>query len=293
LTVPPPYAGGWARDINDNNVVVGSVDGRAARWLSLTDVTVLPNLTGTSSCTAHLVNEHGTTLGHCNDRVVVWTTDDEVIDVGLGRPAGINNRGDVVWNHMGHVFLRANHGEPMDLGTFGGASATAAGLNNRGMIAGSRERLGGGRPEFFVWTKAKGVSLIPTPEGVYVTDVTAINDPGHVVGRHSRYTAGPPPSGCTGVWFWSPADGFREVSCFLSDHSMPDVNNDDIVAASVMDFDEQSPGVLWHSDGTRIAEYTLGSISWVRAVNGLGVAVGSVEYRLGPSPTWQSRPRVF
>jgi hypothetical protein len=136
------------------------------------------------------------------------------------------------------------------------------------------------------------VSLIPIPDGVYVNDITAINDPGHVVGRHSRRTTDPNLPYCTGVWFWSPADGFRDVSCLVHDHSIPDVNNDDVVAATVLEFDEQSPGVLWRPDGTRIAEYTLGSISFVRALNGLGTAVGSVEFRVGPG-AYQSRPRVF
>jgi hypothetical protein len=303
LVLPPGYWAGSAADINDNDVVVGyardSTAFRAARWLSLSDITLLPNLPGTLGCQATHVNEHGMTLGFCyagggQQRVVLWTTKGAVMDLGRGEPAGINNRGDVVWTDVGvspqyHVFLRDKSGGVEEI--FGGPFAKAWGINNRGMVSGSR-MLPGGSYETFTWSRAKGLEVIAFPLG-WLASGGVLNDAGHLAGVHQRRTAGPTSPLCVGVWFWNADDGFDEVECTVPMEwgiSVRDLSNADVIGGGVTGpTTSLRPAILWEPDAGRIAEYNYGYGNLVNAVNGLGRAVGYVvrgdpNVRLNPHP---------
>ncbi|HXE84058.1 MAG TPA: PKD domain-containing protein, partial [Gemmatimonadales bacterium] len=100
-----------------------------------------PRSCGHSRATA--INANGQVLGASStaagyeEHIVVWR-DDQIWDLGIGQPVGLNAAGDVVGNvGPSAAIWRGGNGTPEFIGSLGGDSTVAVALSNAGTIAGS------------------------------------------------------------------------------------------------------------------------------------------------------------
>ncbi len=142
-----------------------------------------------------VVGQSSTDIG--NNVAFVW---DNGVMVNLGTPGlesranAINDAGIVVgfattsvgdqnacfWAKSGGVWTRT------DIGTLGGSSAQALGINQQGQIVGSSFLLGDGVEHAFVWqngVKTDLNTLIPPTSGWVLTRASSINDKSEIVGE--------------------------------------------------------------------------------------------------------------
>lgn len=107
---------------------------------------------------------------------------------------GINNAGVVVGysrlpgNTASHAFLKPIGGALQDLGTFGGNCSGALGINNAGDVVGFASTAGEATRHAFVASIGAIQDLndlIPTGSGWELSEATAINDNGWIVGSGS------------------------------------------------------------------------------------------------------------
>ncbi len=124
-------------------------------------------------------------------------------------PNAINSNGDVVGyfyldKRAHHAFLWTKSGGMQDLGTLGGEFSVAAGINDRGEIAGYAETET--QMAAFVWTRSSGMRNLGTQSGGY-TFAMAINQQGDVVGGSDNAVLWPDGGGIVdlGVSGWGAA----------------------------------------------------------------------------------------
>jgi probable HAF family extracellular repeat protein len=188
-------------------------------------MTALPTLGGNNAIAA-AVNNRGQAVGWAENTVhdptcvapqvlqfkaVIWGPKKGQIEQLAPLPGdpdsaatGINDQGQVVGisgtceNAIGaysakHAVLWQD-GNPIDIGTLGGAGwNTPMAINNRGQVAGFANLPGdvvNGRLHLnfhaFLWTKARGMQDLKTLPGDAISEATAINDEGQVLGVSFR-----------------------------------------------------------------------------------------------------------
>lgn len=172
-----PYA------INNRAQIVGGISNGSDYDAFLADNGDTEDL-GTHSF-AYGINNSGSTVGYDNNfpaRAVIWehgvAQPLELPPLASAIPYSINDAGDIVgeWNY-GAVMWHQGHFQ--DLGTFGGQSAYAQAVNNRGqvIVAARTNNLS----HAILWRDGTSQELLP-----FVGDVSAvpfaINDAGDVVG---------------------------------------------------------------------------------------------------------------
>jgi probable HAF family extracellular repeat protein len=109
----------------------------------------------------------------------------------VGGPVAINDEGQAVGTSgacqfpwaLAHAVLWQKDGTPVDLGTFGGPLSMAFAINNRGVVVGASDLVGGYIPCAFLWTKDAGMQKIGTLPGDYTSHAFGINNEGQVVGE--------------------------------------------------------------------------------------------------------------
>jgi hypothetical protein len=127
-----------------------------------------------------------------------------VIDLGPLQPVGINASGEIAANYNNHAYLRTAWGRVVDLGLIpGGTFTLAAGINDRGEIAGTADGapatiFEGSDPaktatcanltQPFLWTARKGFT---TATEIAVVDGIWSIDPSHADScAHAVYASG-------------------------------------------------------------------------------------------------------
>jgi probable HAF family extracellular repeat protein len=172
-------------------------------------------LSGANDSNAYGINNKGQIVGESNGSVVLWNTSNlQVPAVDLGTLAGttgsepfaINDSGQVVgdsgWQdgHT-HAFLGSVSDGMTDLGTLGGKSSFALGINNNGQVVGWSWITDNSDVHAFLWQNGTMVdinNLISPFAGWDLGVAYGINDLGQIVGT------GTTPTGLTHAFLLTP-----------------------------------------------------------------------------------------
>lgn len=190
------YSEAW--DINNLGVVCGGSSGSGAAWTPFVwdsgTMTQLPHLSGvpTGDSIALAVNDAGQVVGNSNNFPVLWengVTTDLFTTYGLGFTWDISN------NHLvagGRKLVNLVSGVVTDLGTLGGNSTAANGVNSAGQVTGGSKREPGTAPfHAFLW-QSGSMTDISLLGGFDNSSAEAINAFGQVVGIGGWVGSGPP-----------------------------------------------------------------------------------------------------
>jgi probable HAF family extracellular repeat protein len=192
-------ANALANGINQSGTIVGFafssdfLTSQAFIWHSDSGMQALADLGGGASL-AQAINAGGTTVGWAYDsagilHAVQWSASGTLTDLNppeaISEALGINDAGDVVgWvfpngGDASRAHLWRHDGVEVDLGTLGGASSQAFGVNNALAVVGVSDRTSPRPPLAFFWREATGMRSLNMGAN---SQAFAINDLGRSVG---------------------------------------------------------------------------------------------------------------
>jgi len=219
ITAPDGVLAVGAIDINDQGQVTGSSLGPAGQdaftWSAKDGFVQLGRFPTAYYMEAIAINESGVVAGNAwwedgTARPVIWTQAGQAQDIGVsGAAQGMNDLGHVVgyasppgYSGIGEAFLwDATNGVTM-LGTLGGTSSLANGVNKSDDVVGTSETADG-QSHAFLWSQGTMTDL--TPAGETYSEGYAISDAGVVTGIHAG------PSGETRAFRWTRSEGMVDV----------------------------------------------------------------------------------
>ncbi|NIN67395.1 MAG: HAF repeat-containing protein, partial [Anaerolineae bacterium] len=123
----------------------------------------------------------------------------------VGEAATAVGQGEAVGYEM-HAFLWTPQQGMKDLGTLGGTSSIALGINNLGQVVGNSS-IATGESYAFLWTAEGGMRDLGSLGGNF-TGAFDINELGHVVGWSNTS------SGETHAFLWTPEGGMQDLGTF-------------------------------------------------------------------------------
>jgi probable HAF family extracellular repeat protein len=204
--------------------------------------------------------------------------------------AAINDAGQVVGTQQSggtsRALLWTAGGGVQDLGTLGGASSWAYGINESGQVVGASLTATGER-HAFLWTPGEGMRDLGTLDGARSSTARDINDHGQVVGESTFPPVGPRQP-ATHAFVWTLGEGMLDLGTLseaLTSSIAFDINNAGQVVGRAFSADRQifpptdpeffSRAFLWApGQGMRDLGDLGGGYSVAYAINDAGQVVG-------------------
>jgi len=216
--------------VNASGQAVGSsghphgAETHAFFWQKAGGIRDLGTLPGGDYSAAFAINDAGMVVGTSNTSTSThafsWTLTHGLSDLGTlpgtnaSSALAINNQGQIAGSSGGHAALWSG-GSIQDLGTLGGATSEAHGINEGGDIVGVSDTSSG--PHAFLW-KAGSMQDLGVLSGDSSSRADHINDSGMVVGASES-------SGGIRAFVWTSAAGMQPLASDGIYTEAFDVNN--------------------------------------------------------------------
>ena len=212
------------RDVNLSGMVAGSSD-TATIWTGVGALVPIPAPAGTYAAFAYGLNDAGRVVGEANltpNLTTAWVWDPlqgtrNLRDLGVpgaATAAAINESNQIVGQRLTSNYLAyrfdLNAGILTDLGTFGGPTSEALGIDDLGRVVGWAKNANfNTRP--FLWTPAAGLQDLGSLGGhpYDFGKARSINVASEIVGESTTT------SGERHAFLWDPAHGLRDLNALV------------------------------------------------------------------------------
>lgn len=217
--------------VNNSGQAVGAsghphgADTHAFFWQKQGGIRDLGTLPGGDYSAAYAINDSGVVVGTSNTSITThafsWTQAKGLSDLGTlpganaSSALAINNQGQIAGSSGGHAALWSG-GSIQDLGTLGGATSEAHGINEGGDVVGESDTSSG--PHAFLW-KAGVMQNLGVLPGDTSSRADHVNDSGMVVGSSEG-------SGGVRAFVWTSSTGMQPLASDGIYSEAFDINSD-------------------------------------------------------------------